>query len=169
VANDDVEEPLIPSHLILGRRVITCNLPTHRQQDDEGFNISKDGLHRRLQYFHTVLDHFWKRWRQEYLLSLRDCHRYSKGNDVKRKLAVGDVVVLYEEGTRRGFWKLAKVETLIWGSDDQVRGAIIRIPSREGKTSILQQPVSHLYPLRLLPRVCQVVTKPPVVHSHQRL
>ena len=102
VANDNVEEPLTPSHLILGRRVLT-----HGQQDDEDFNISQDGLRRRLQYFHTVLDHFWKRWRREYLLSLRDCHQYSKGNDVKRKLAVGDVVVLYKEGTRRGFWKLA--------------------------------------------------------------
>ena len=102
-----------------------------------------------MQYFHTVLDHFWKRWRREYLLSLRDCHRYSKGNDVKEELCIGDVVVLYDESSRRGFWKLAKVDALIKGADEQVRGAVIRVPSRDGRTTILRRPVNQLYPLEI--------------------
>lgn len=148
MASDDVEEPLTPSHLILGRRVI--NLPTYHEHDDGDFHLSQDVLNRRMQHFHKVLDHFWRRWQREYLLSLRDCHRYSKGGNVKDKLCPGDMVVLYDESKRRGFWKIAKVEKLIRGADEQVRGAVIRIPSRvTGRTSTLRRPVNQLYPLEI--------------------
>ena len=82
-------------------------------------------------------------------MSLRDCHRYGKGGDVKEELCPGDVVVLYDDSSRRGFWKLDKVETLIKGVDGQVRGAVVRIPSREGKTTTLRHPVNQLYPLEI--------------------
>jgi len=36
------------------------------------------------------------------------------------------------------------------GNDDQVRGAVICILSRERKTSILRQPVSQLYPFEIV-------------------
>jgi len=93
-----------------------------------------------MEHFHKVLDHFWKRWQREYRLSLRDCHRYSKGGNVKKELCPGDIVVLYDN-SRRGFWKLAKVDTLIMGVDVQVRGAVVCVPIREGRTSTLRLPV----------------------------
>ena len=39
-----------------------------------------------------------------------------------------------EENTKRGFWKLAKVEQLLQGKDGQVRGAKIREKTK-GKPS----------------------------------
>ena len=54
MTSDDVEEPLTPSHLILGRRVI--NLPTHYEHNDEDFTVSQDVLSRRMQHFHKILD-----------------------------------------------------------------------------------------------------------------
>jgi len=111
--------------------------------------VTQDVLSRRMEHFHKVLDHFWKRWQREYLLSLRDCHRYSKGGNVKKELCPGDVVVLYDDSSRRGFWKLAKVETLIWGVDEQVSGAVVHVPTREVRTSTLRRPVNQLYPLEI--------------------
>ena len=56
VTSDDIEEPLTPSHLILGHRMI--NLPTHFEHDDEDFNVSQDVLSSRMQHLHIVLYHF---------------------------------------------------------------------------------------------------------------
>jgi len=125
------------------------NLPTQCDYDDDDFNISKDVLSRWMRHLYKVLDHFWNRWQREYLLSLRDCHRYSKGTSVLKEFCVGDVVVLYDDSSRRGFWKLAKVEMLIRGVDGQVRGAVVRVPSREGRTTTLRRPVNQLYPLEI--------------------
>jgi len=58
-------------------------------------------------------------------------------------------VVLYDDSSRRGFWKLAKVEMLIRGADGQVRGAVVRIPSREGTTTTLRHPVNQFYLLEI--------------------
>ena len=97
-----------------------------------------------------ILSHFWRRWRKEYLLSLRDCHCYSKGVDVKKKLSPGYVVIMYDNSSQRGFWRLARIEKLMEGVDGQARGAVIRVPSRgEKKTAVLRCPVTHLYPLEI--------------------
>jgi len=36
-------------------------------------------LTNRTKHHNKTLDHFWKRWRLEYLLELRDYHRYRQG------------------------------------------------------------------------------------------
>ena len=70
-------------------------------------------------------------------MSLRDCHRYNKGGNVKKELCPGDVIVLYDDSSQREFWKMVKVKTLIRGVDEQVRGAVVR-------TSTLRLPVNRL-------------------------
>jgi len=59
------------------------------------------------------------------------------------------VVVLYDDSSQNGFWKLAKVEAFIQGVDKQVRGAVICIPTREGRTFPLRRPVNQLCPLEI--------------------
>ena len=39
-------------------------------------------------------------------------------------IAVGDMVLVYEDSKPRGFWKLAKVESLVTGTDGLTRGAV---------------------------------------------
>ena len=102
-----------------------------------------------MKYLSRVLSHFWRRWRNEYLLSLRDCHRYYKGGEVARELAQGDIMLLRDDSKPRGFWSLVRIENLIRGADGLVRGATIRVPSRGKKTTILRRPVTHLYPLEI--------------------
>ena len=102
------------------------------------------------------MEHFWKRWRTEYLLQLGECHRYSMGAKSlmpQHGLSQGDIVLVHNEKHPQGFWKLARIERLLEGPDKKIRGAVIRIPSRSSST-ILRQPLKCLYPLEIM---CQVV------------
>ena len=59
----DTEEPLTPSHLLTGRRVL--NLPNHLghlcDPGDEDFDIDSSQLTRRMKHLSNTLNHFWKR------------------------------------------------------------------------------------------------------------
>ena len=105
---------------------------------------------RRLRHLSKTMDQFWKRWRKEYLLELRECHRYGKWTQSPRDpIVIGDIVLVYDQHHPRTFWRLAKVEDLIMGSDGKIQGAIIRLGSKGGKSSILRRPIQHLYPLEV--------------------
>ena len=64
------EEPLTTSHLLHGRRITSPVYP------DDDADIGRDGISRdsaaKLYRFKSaVLGHFWRRWKDEYLTSLR--------------------------------------------------------------------------------------------------
>ena len=77
-----------------------------------------------MQHLSNVLNHFWKRWRNEYLIELRNAHRYFDQNDTIRTVSVGDVVVVHEEDQPRGKWRVGKILDLIVGSDGCTRGEL---------------------------------------------
>ena len=82
VSTEDLEEPLTPSHLLMGRRVLSLPDPVHvHPEDDDWHHVSKESLSNRARHLSMTMQHFWKRWRGEYLLQLRECHRQGvKGN-----------------------------------------------------------------------------------------
>ena len=96
----DIEEPLTPSHLLIGRRVLS--LPDHLgplcDPGDEDFDINSTQLTRRLKHLSNTLNDFWKRWRSEYLAELRESHKHllkkSHGNP---QVSIGDVVIVTSE------------------------------------------------------------------------
>ena len=57
--------------------------------------------------------------------------------------------MVHNENQPRGFWKLAKVQSLIIGRDGKVRGATLRVSSASGKSTVLQRPTTLLYPLEV--------------------
>ena len=77
VSPDDLEEPLTPSHLLVGRRLLSLpdNLCYYRDVDDDDFEVNPSCLNKRLKYLNNILNQFWRRWRTEYLLELRESHR----------------------------------------------------------------------------------------------
>ena len=86
---------------------------------------------------------------REYLVELREVHHYAQKPTASHELvSVGDVVLMYDEDHPRIFWKLAKVESLLKGSDGAVRGARVRVRRGNGFT-VLNRPVQHLYPLEV--------------------
>ena len=149
VSSEDLDEPLTPSHLLTGRRLL-C-LPDPPPDVDPDYGGTSVELSLRARYLNTLLDHYWQRWKREYSLELREQHRTSRKNVVGdgKVVAVGDIVVIYDQGLPRGFWKLGCVEELITGSDGQCRGAFVRVKSGRSSRSLLKRPVQHLYPLEV--------------------
>ena len=95
------------------------SLPDSNTSDtpDYDVDVQPQDLSRRMQHLSNVLNHFWKRWRNEYLIELRNTHRYLNQNDTIKTVSVGDVVVVHEEDQPRGKWRVAKILDLIVGSD----------------------------------------------------
>ena len=151
VAADDLEEPLTPSHLLVGRRLLSLpeNLCYQEPLDDEDFEIAPDHLNKRVKHLNNVLNHFWRRWKHEYLAELREAHRYSRGSLIATPIAIGDVVLVHDEGLPRGFWKLARVRQVITGRDGLIRGAVLSLPAKNGQTTTLRRPLQLLYPLEI--------------------
>ena len=148
-ASGDLEEPLTPSHLLIGRRVL--NLPDNlgvllSDPEDEEFTVSPNQLGDRVKNVSKSLNYFWDRWRTEYLAELREAHRQSKCKLQKgTPISVGDVVVVHDEGLPRGFWKLGKIEEVYSGRDKKIRGARLKLPSGNQ----LRRPIQLLYPLEV--------------------
>ena len=61
----------------------------------------------------------------------------------------GDIVILKDEHTARGWWKLARVVELLVGRDNQVRAAKIWVLSSQRKPMILRRPIQVLIPLEI--------------------
>eukprot|EP00731_Ephydatia_muelleri_P009508 Em0005g94a len=151
LAADDVQEPLTPAHLLTGYRLLGLPDPHSVLEQDADFVVSGDrsSITTRMEYTRRLLRHFWKRWRSEYLISLRDTHKYTNitGNG-KRYAAMEDIVLVHDENHPRTFWKLGRVENLIEGHDGLVRAAVVRVASESGTTT-LRRPVQLLYPLEM--------------------
>ena len=71
VAMDDFESLLTPS---LGYRVLS--LPDPSLSDDSGYNESTaENLTQRMQHLIKTSEKFWRCWKQEYILKLRESYQ----------------------------------------------------------------------------------------------
>ena len=134
--------------LTIWKNLLHISPPNWKKSTDD-IEITPTRLGRRMKYLNNTLNQFWRRWRNEYLLELRDCHHYDKGKSNVVLIAICDVVVVHSEERPRGFWKLARVEDTIIGRDGQIRGAVVRLHAKGNRTSILQRPIQRLYPLEI--------------------
>ena len=151
VSTEDTTEPLAPSHgLMTGRRLLTLpKIGTCVCSEDSDFLPgSSQPLCKRLTLNKTI-DHFWTRWRREYLVAFRDSHQHRKSSCSDATVNVGEVCVLFDSKCPRTFWRLAKIEHLISGQDGKVCGMVIRTVTKSGNVSVLRRPIQHLYPLEL--------------------
>ena len=151
ISADDTEEPLTPSHLIVGRRIF--NLPDHLSHlediGDKEFSFNPTQLTRRMKHLANILNHFWNRWRSEYLSELREIHSYAARRQSKSEHSVVSVVVVHDEHLPRGLWKLEKIVSLMKGRDNLVRGATVKIGTKDGRKLLLNRPIQLLYPLEV--------------------
>ena len=143
-AQEGISFALTPSHLMYGRRITTTPNATHFEVMSTCMSLTK-----RVKYHRRLLEQFTNRWRKDYLLSLREHHSMKHQGTQGSCIKVGDVVLLYDEGTKRAFWKLAVVNELIQGSDDKVRAAVIRVGSDKGPAKLLKRSIQHLIPIEV--------------------
>ena len=139
----DQDEPLTPSHLVLGKRILTI-------PDQEDIDVQSEGrneLLKREKHLENVLQNFCKRWKAEYLTQLQEHHQPSKkdGQSVK----VGDVVLIQEDNVKRLNWPIAVIESLLKGKDGNVRAATVRTFNKAGKFTTTRRAVQRLYPVEV--------------------
>ncbi|XP_065915698.1 uncharacterized protein [Dysidea avara] len=140
-------EPLTPAHLLYGRRITSLLHPMVEDDelDDPSYGTESD-LKKRANAQALILKHFWKRWKLEYLTSLREFHK-TTGNNIQ-KVQIGDVVLVHDD-TPRIRWDLAVIEDVIKGSDGLIRAA--KIHTKGGRTN---RPIAKLYPLEVRSTEC---------------
>jgi len=112
---DDALEPLTPGHFLIGKAIES--LP------DPSVSFRPLSLLRRWHLCQNLVRHFWSRWSNEYLTSLR---RLTKWKFPSKNIAIGDVVVLQEDGLVPSKWQLARVQEVSTGRDDIVRVATVK-------------------------------------------
>lgn len=127
------------------------SLPDNRssEAEDSDTDVQPQDLDRRMCHLSNVMNHFWKRWRNEYLLELRNSHHKATQHSSNRVVSIGDVVIVHDEDQPRGKWRIGKVEALVTGSDGHVRGAAVRVKTKAGRLTKLRRPVQRLYPLEV--------------------
>ena len=95
-------------------------------------------------------NHFWRIWKSEYLLSLRERpthHRQNKStSDLVPKL--DEVVVVADKDSPRALWKVGRIVQLNKSNDGLVRSANVLLPNKR----VLRRSTRHLYPLELYSR-----------------
>ena len=88
-----------------------------------------------------ILKNFWKKWRKDYLVDLREHHRNKVERSGKTKISVGNIVSVHEKGLKKGFRKIGRIENLIKGQDNIVRGAEVMISSGGKKPLVIKRPL----------------------------
>jgi len=132
-------EPLTPTHLLYGRRIVS--LPHPDVEDDETSDPdyhSAEQLRNKVDRQDILLKHFQFRWRKEYLTSLREVHRTT--GTTEQTIKIGEVVQIHDD-TPRHQWKLGVIEELVKGNDGFIRSVTVR--TARGRTN---RPIVRLYP-----------------------
>ncbi|MES9884883.1 MAG: hypothetical protein ABW185_28910, partial [Sedimenticola sp.] len=148
---DDIDssEILTPSHfLTLNPKIGIPHFHDYESSDDDEYDPNLSSSRKLLQLWkkgQTHLNRFWKIWRDDYLLSLRE--RYQKRLKSSRVQSsntprVGDVV-LVKEDTPRGCWRIGRIIELTISHDGQTRSAKVLLTS--GRR--IGRPLNLLYPI----------------------
>jgi len=120
-------EPLTPNHLLIHRPVAEPPGPF-----DEADQCSRRKW-RQVQY---MADEFWRRWTREYLPLLR---QYTKWQEPRKNVSVGDLVMVLEHPMPRSKWPLGRIVDVKTSADGLVRSALVRT-----KDSELLRPVTRI-------------------------
>ena len=150
LSEENCDEHITPSHLMYGRNINRRNIVN---DNDNVITLDKTLIKTRIKHVTAVSNHFWNRFYKEYLLSLREQHRYHKNNTKeKRELKINDVVLIQDDKiTPRNNYKRGKVEKLIVSRDSKIRGAALHVYNKKkDSTFLLKRPAQKLNPFEII-------------------
>eukprot|EP00795_Rhopilema_esculentum_P011044 gene11044-19895_t len=117
-----------------------------RDSEDQQEWGTKENLTKRIKYLLLTLEHFKVRWKKEYLSELREQHRNLKRDEHRSSIHQGDIVTVHNENkTNRLFWNLGRIKSLIFGRDNEIRGANIQLSNG----NVIARPLQKLFPLEV--------------------
>ena len=105
-------------------------------------------LGKRARYLEFLISHFRKRWKFEYLTSLRELQRRHSGS-VKREIQEGDILHVFEDRIPRQKWSMGKVERVLPARDGFIRSAELTTVNKSGNVVRVKRPIQKLYPLEV--------------------
>lgn len=128
-ASNDPEdfETLTPGHFLIGRPLTTFPEPAYVEQRSWA---------QRWHMIQSLVQHFWSRWRQEYLHQLQQRTKWTKP---QTNLDVGELVLVREDNETPLQWKRGRVVAVHPGHDGLVRVATVKTA-----TSTLRRPTIRL-------------------------
>lgn len=122
---------LSPGHFLVGGPIVTPPEPSLLDCKVAGLS--------RWQHLQKMIQHFWKRWRVEYLSTLQRRGKWTKDSPNPRE---GDLVLLKEDNVPVLQWPLAKIMKLHPGDD-----GVVRVMTIKTATSEFKRPAVKLVPL----------------------
>jgi len=63
VSMDSIQEPITPSHLIMGRRLMSLPNGPYNGELSEDVDVVNSDISERMIHLNSVLEHFWRRWK----------------------------------------------------------------------------------------------------------
>ncbi|XP_076389322.1 uncharacterized protein LOC143264752 [Megachile rotundata] len=117
---------ITPSHFLIGESLMS--VPDH-----DYANIP-DGRLSSWQHIQQLRQHFWKRWRSEYLQELISRKKWHTGEI--QHLAVGTMVVVQEDNTPPMQWTLGRITSVHPGADGIIRVVTVRTSRGEYKRTV---------------------------------
>ncbi|XP_060575739.1 uncharacterized protein LOC132733143 [Ruditapes philippinarum] len=124
-----------------------CNDETDNEKDVDyiPYENTRDKLLALWKKGQNMLNSFWKMWREDYLMNLRERMQFAlkTGKTTSSFKAKEGDVVLIKDNLPRGCWRIGKVLELVKSRDGYERSAKVALPS--GK--VLGRPINLLYPV----------------------
>ncbi|XP_057302744.1 uncharacterized protein LOC130636910 [Hydractinia symbiolongicarpus] len=97
-----------------------------------------------IDHLQRIINHYWNRWKCEYLTELREYHRVGKSRG-ETSIRINDVILIEEAKQPRQNWKMGVVEEFVPSRDGEKRGAVVRYVLN-GNTHTIG-PINKLYPV----------------------
>ena len=139
IYTDSTELTLTTSQLVFLRNL------NHSSLSELPVNVEIDVYEHR-EKLTNIINHFWHRWRTEYMANLREFQKFIKKNSPYIK--VNDVVLIHDDNAPRHKWYMSRVIELIKSkSNNEVRGASAKVPRTVRK---VQRPTSKLIPIECI-------------------
>ena len=142
VSDPDSLQPLTPMQLLTQKTQVVLPPPGE-------FSRPYMYSRKRWKRVQFLANHFWQRWRQEYLQSLQT---RTKWENPKRNLQIGDIVIDKDDDLPRNKWPLAKVTNTYQSDDGLVRKVEIekgtcdidKLGRRKNSLSTYDRPIHKL-------------------------
>ena len=141
-------EPITPSHLLLERNLQGHWFSTTAGDENSKLNVMK--CKKRYNCLLKLINDLWKRFKREYnKLRQQQVYNYRRYIDAE-KLVLNDMVLIKNDAiTPWNKWKKNVIDELIKGSDGKVRGATLRVCTKDGKINLIKRDIKSLIPLEL--------------------
>ena len=91
-----------------------------------------------------ISNHFWERWRNEYVVNLRETQRTSKLYVNFSKINVNNIAIAYDSGAQN-LWIIATLTGVLPSRDSEIRGAIVDIAKTN---TIFKRSINKLFTIK---------------------